>query len=161
MTHFQNLDLRIGQIIGIEEHPNADKLYILKVDLGRIKQDLQLVAGLKPYYKEDELINKKIVVLKNLEPAVFRGVESQGMLLAASDRVNNKVSILIAKKSQPGANVFVEKTDEKPKEKISFDDWKKVKLITRGKKVYFEDKVLKTDKEDISLDRSIENAVVK
>jgi len=79
---FKKIDLRIGQIKAVKVHPNADKLYILVVDLGVGEHDIQLVAGLKEAYKENELIGKKIVVVRNLEPSVIRGMESQGMLLA-------------------------------------------------------------------------------
>jgi len=79
---WKKLDLRIGRIKSVKDHTNADKLFILIVDLGEGEHDLQLVSGLKDHYNKEELIGKDIVVLKNLEPAVFRGVESQGMLLA-------------------------------------------------------------------------------
>lgn len=79
---FAKLDLRVGQIKSAEEHPNADKLLVLKVDLGE-DEPRQLVAGLKGHYEPDELVGCKIIVIANLEPAVLRGVESQGMLLAA------------------------------------------------------------------------------
>ncbi|MFH1592253.1 MAG: hypothetical protein ABIB47_02715 [Candidatus Woesearchaeota archaeon] len=77
------LDLRVGKIKSAKDHPNADRQYILMVDLGKGEHDLQIVSGLKEYYAQDELLGKNIVVLKNLEPRAIRGVESQGMLLAA------------------------------------------------------------------------------
>jgi len=80
---FKKIDLRVGKIKSIKIHPNADKLYVLVVDLGKGEHDIQLVAGLKDHYKEDELIGKKIIVVRNLEHNVIRGLESQGMLLAA------------------------------------------------------------------------------
>ena len=80
---WKKLDLRIGKVKAVKIHPNADKLYIVLVDLGKGEHDIQLVAGLKQHYKENELINKKIVIIRNLEPSVIRGIESQGMLLAA------------------------------------------------------------------------------
>ena len=79
---FAKLDLRVGEVKSVEPHPNADKLLVLKVDLGEA-EPRQLVAGLKGYYEPDELVGLKIVAIVNLEPAVLRGVESQGMLLAA------------------------------------------------------------------------------
>jgi len=82
-AEFQKIDLRVGKITKVQPHPEADKLYILLVDLGEGEHDIQLVAGLRGHYKEEELINKEIVVVRNLQPAVLRGVESQGMLLAA------------------------------------------------------------------------------
>ena len=84
---FSKLDLRIGKILEISDHPNADKLFVLKVDIG--EREIQLVAGIKNYYNSEDLKGKLIVVLTNLEPKALRGVESQGMLLAAqsSDRI--------------------------------------------------------------------------
>ncbi|AFL94325.1 methionyl-tRNA synthetase [Thermococcus cleftensis] len=83
---FSKLDLRVGRIISVEDHPNADRLYVVRVDLG--DEVRQLVAGLKKYYSKDELLNKTVVIVANLEPKKLRGVESQGMLLAADDGEN-------------------------------------------------------------------------
>ncbi|KPU63746.1 methionyl-tRNA synthetase [Thermococcus sp. EP1] len=83
---FAKLDIRIGKIIGVEDHPNADKLYLIKVDLG--DEVRQLVAGLKKYYKKEELLNRYVAVITNLEPKKLRGIESQGMILAADDGKN-------------------------------------------------------------------------
>jgi len=80
---FKKLELKIGQIKEVKDHPNADKLYIVIVDLG--DKTKQLVAGIKSSYKKEQLLGKQVVVIDNLEPAVLRGVESQGMLLACED----------------------------------------------------------------------------
>ncbi len=82
----------MGKIIEVEHHPNADKLYILKVDIGN--KQLQLVAGLKQHYKLHELKNKLCIVFTNLEPAVIRGIKSEGMLLAAVNKDKSKVVLL-------------------------------------------------------------------
>lgn len=87
---FKKLDIRIGEIISVEHVPNADKLLTLQVDVGG--KQIQLVAGLKQLYKEDELKGKRIVVVTNLDPVTIRGVQSEGMLLAAVD--GNDVSLL-------------------------------------------------------------------
>ncbi len=79
---FMNLELKIAQIKEAKDHPNADRLFVLKIDLGG--EERQLVAGIRSSYQAEELVGKKIVVIANLEPAVIRGEESQGMLLAAS-----------------------------------------------------------------------------
>ena len=83
LEDWKKIDLRVGQIKAVKQHPNADKLYILLVSLGKGEHDIQLVAGLKQYYTEKQLVNKKIVVVRNLQPTVIRGIESQAMLLAA------------------------------------------------------------------------------
>jgi methionine--tRNA ligase beta chain len=79
---FKKVNLRVGVIAAIEDHPNADKLYVLKVNLGD-PEPRQLVAGLRPYYTKEALLGKRIIVVANLQPAVLRGIESNGMLLAA------------------------------------------------------------------------------
>ena len=83
---FAKLDLRVGKIIEVKNHPNADKLYVVKVDLGG--EVRTLVAGLKKYYSKDELLNRYVVIVANLQPKKLRGIESQGMLLAADDGEN-------------------------------------------------------------------------
>jgi len=87
---FSKLDLRVGRILEVLEHPNANKLYILKVDIQ--EKVIQIVSGIKNFYKPQDLINKLIVVIVNLEPKEIRGVLSSGMLLAAQDI--DKISLL-------------------------------------------------------------------
>ncbi len=99
---FKKIDMRIGTVKDVKDHPNADKLILLTVDLG--SEERQLVAGLKKYYNKDELLGKQIVVLCNLEPAVFRGEKSEGMLLAAES--GDVISILQPdKKIENGAKI--------------------------------------------------------
>lgn len=80
---FRKLELKVAQIKEVIEHPNADRLFVITVDLG--DKTKQIVAGIRSSYQKEELIGKQVIVIDNLEPAVLRGVESQGMLLAASD----------------------------------------------------------------------------
>ncbi len=80
---FRKLELKVGEIKEVIEHPNADRLYVITVDLG--DKTKQIVAGIRAAYQKEDLIGKQVVVVDNLEPAILRGVESQGMLLAASD----------------------------------------------------------------------------
>lgn len=82
-AEFKKLDLRVAKILSVENHPKADKLYVLKVTLG--DSERQIVAGVKPYYTPEQLVGKCVVIVTNIEPAVIRGVQSQGMMLAASD----------------------------------------------------------------------------
>jgi methionyl-tRNA synthetase len=93
-SDFEKLDLRVGKIIKAEPHPNADKLCVLQVDFG--DHNRQIVAGIRLHYNPEDLINRKIIVVVNLQPASLRGVESQGMLLAAVD--NDKVVLLTPEK---------------------------------------------------------------
>ncbi len=78
---FAKLDLRVGKVLAIEDHPNADKLYVVTVDLGGRQR--QIIAGLRPYMPQEALLGKNIIVVANMEPRKMRGLESQGMLLAA------------------------------------------------------------------------------
>jgi tRNA-binding protein len=79
---FMKLELVIGKIKTAAPHPDADKLLVLTVDIG--DQERQLVAGIKKSYAPDDLIGQSVVMIKNLQPVLLRGVESQGMILAAS-----------------------------------------------------------------------------
>jgi methionine--tRNA ligase beta chain len=81
---FSALDLRVGRVLEVNPHPNADKLLVIKVDLGAMGIR-QIIAGIKMYYQPDNLIGKFVVVVSNLQPRMMRGLESQGMLLAASE----------------------------------------------------------------------------
>ena len=80
---FGKLDLRVGTILKAEKMENADKLLKLEVQVG--DENRTIVSGIAPYYKEGELVGKNVIVIANLKPAKLRGVESRGMLLAASD----------------------------------------------------------------------------
>jgi len=87
---FAKLDLRIARIQEARAHPNADKLLLLKVEVG--EETKQIVAGIRGHYEPEQLAGRLIVVVNNLEPAMLRGETSQGMLLAASS--GDKVVLL-------------------------------------------------------------------
>lgn len=90
---FRKLDLRVGKIISVEDHPNADKLFILRVDLGE-PEERQIIAGLRGRYKKEQLVGKKAIFVVNLEPAMLRGFESDGMILAACSDDKDRVFVL-------------------------------------------------------------------
>lgn len=81
IEQFRGLELRVGTVKQAEPHPNADRLLVLHVDLGT--EERQVVAGIRAHYDPAALVGRQVVVVANLEPAKLRGVESQGMLLAA------------------------------------------------------------------------------
>ncbi len=81
---FMSVDLRTGTIISVENHPNADKLYVVKLDDGS-ESGRTVCAGLKEYYKPDDMIGKSVVFVANLAPRKLRGIMSEGMLCAADD----------------------------------------------------------------------------
>lgn len=84
IDELDKVELKVGQIIKVERVEKADKLYKLTVEIGE-ETPRTIVSGLVPYYKEEELLNKQIVVVANLKPVKLRGVMSQGMLLAAGE----------------------------------------------------------------------------
>ena len=100
---FRNVELRVATILAAEPHPNADRLLVLKIDLG--SEQRQLVAGIRAHYAPETLVGKQIVVVANLQPATLRGVESQGMLLAASDTEGRLAIVTPEKAVAPGATV--------------------------------------------------------
>jgi methionyl-tRNA synthetase len=82
IDQFRAIELRIGTVLTAEPHPNADRLLVLRVDVGG--EERQLVAGIRAHYEPAVLVGRQVVVVANLEPAKLRGVESQGMVLAAA-----------------------------------------------------------------------------
>jgi methionine--tRNA ligase beta chain len=89
---FEKLDLRVAEIQNAEDIEGADKLYKLTISLG--EEVRTICAGIKQFYNHEELKGKKIIVLTNLEPRKLKGIESQGMLLAASNKDHTKVSLI-------------------------------------------------------------------
>jgi methionine--tRNA ligase beta chain len=83
LEEFRKLELKVAEIKEVSDHPNADKLYVITIDVGGVTK--QIVAGIKNAYPKESLVGRQIVIVDNLEPALLRGVESQAMLLAASD----------------------------------------------------------------------------
>ena len=101
-SDFEKCDFRVGQVKSVENHPNADKLYVLKVDIGG--EERTIVSGLKDFYKPEEIIGKKLAMIVNLKPVNLRGVESNGMILAAES--GDTLSLLRADRDiDPGAKI--------------------------------------------------------
>ncbi len=151
---FATLDLRVAKIDKVEDHPDAEKLYVLYVDLGSEKRTL--VAGLKDKYSKSELKGKHIVVVCNLKKAKLKGVESEGMLLAADD---GKDVGLILSKGRPGASVTIDGVEKRPAKELTIKDFEKFELKSRDGKVYYKDKILKTQEGDVHVDKKIEGKV--
>ena len=141
---FAKINLKVAEITEVKEHPEAEKLYILQINLG--KERRQLVAGLKPYFKADELKGKHSVVVTNLKPAKLKGVESAGMLLAAE--LKKQVALVEAPKSEPGEQVFA-KGIEPGEGQITIKEFQKVQMTTKDHKVTYRKQALKTKKEEI------------
>jgi len=90
---FLKLDIRVAKVLEAADHPNADKLIVMKIDLGG--EQRQIIAGLKPWYSAEQLQGKQIVVVANLAPRKMRGMESQGMLLAATVGQGDSMDVVV------------------------------------------------------------------
>ena len=97
---WQKLELRVAQIVEVEDIEGADKLYKMSLDIGREKKIV--CAGLKEHYSKEDLQDKKVILFVNLTPRKLRGIESQGMVLAAVSEDHSKVSLI-----QPDADIGV------------------------------------------------------
>jgi len=101
---FVKVKLRIGKVIEAADHPNADKLLVITVDLGDEKR--QICAGLKGHYTPEEMLGKNLVIVANLAPRTMRGIQSQGMLLAASSPDKSRAIVITADSDiEPGSGV--------------------------------------------------------
>ena len=141
---FSFLDLRVAEVLDVRDHPNADKLYILKINCGEKRQ---IVAGLKGHYTKDELKGKKIIIVANLEPAILRGEESNGMLLAGDN--GESVGILFVENSKPGEKVTAGKIKSEPKDIVSFKDFQKIHMKIGEDCVYYKAEKLKTESGEV------------
>ncbi len=151
---FSKLDLRVAKILDVSDHPQADKLYIMQVDLGPLGKRT-IVAGMKPYYQKQEITGKSIVMVTNLKPAMIRGVESKGMLLAATD-ATNIVSLLDPKDSSPGAEVGVDGIAREPSAVLEFEAFKQAPMTVDEKgDVVYNGKPLKVKGTIIVTDRKV------
>ncbi len=99
---FKKVDLRVAKILSAERVEGADKLLKLQISLGL--EERQLVAGIAQYYTPEELVGKQLIVVANLEPAVIRGVESNGMLLAATSE-GKVILATMDKACEPGSKL--------------------------------------------------------
>jgi methionyl-tRNA synthetase len=140
------LNLKVAEILEAKPHPDADKLLVMKIDLGLEKR--QIVAGLKTHYLPEELIGKKVIVVSNLKPAKLRGELSQGMLLAADD--GTKVRI-IHPNAAPGT-VLLLAGHKVMTEELTIDKFQKLnKLRLKDKKLTYEGLTL-SDGAEIEID---------
>ncbi|MBU0928855.1 MAG: methionine--tRNA ligase [Spirochaetes bacterium] len=151
------VDLRVARIVKIERHPKADKLYIETLDDGT-GQERVIVSGLVPFYSEEELLGKSIVLVNNLKPAKLRGVESRGMLLAAARsgaEGKEVVEVLDAPWAAPGTRVVLEGQDPAvPAEaEIDADAFFSVPIVAKGSKALVGTKALVADGKPFALSK--------
>jgi methionyl-tRNA synthetase len=95
---WSKLDLRVAEIKSVEDIEGADKLFKIKIDVGSEIGSRVICAGLKEFYSKEDLIGKKIIYFSNLKPRMMRGIESQGMLLAAVSKDHKKVVLISPEK---------------------------------------------------------------
>ena len=104
LDDFSKVDLRVGLITSVQEHPNADKLFVLKVDLGE-DEERTIVAGLRGHYSAEELKGKKAIFVANLESVKLRGIESNGVILAVNGTENDIVILVPNGDAEIGSRV--------------------------------------------------------
>ena len=151
---FSRLNLKVAEIKEIKLHPDAEKLYIIQIDCGEKRQ---LVAGLKKYYKEKDLLGRKIIIVSNLEPAKLRGEKSEGMLLAVTE--NETVGLLFVKDAKPGTQVLVD--GAKPNaSRISFKEFLEVNLEVKNGKPTSDGLMLKAGNENVKVDKRVKKGKI-
>jgi methionyl-tRNA synthetase len=168
---FGMLDLEVGEIKSCGKHPNAEKLFVEKVILG--DGERQVVSGLAGHYLPEELVGKKVVVVKNLKPAMLRGVESAGMLLAAEGREtappkvgkgagmeSGAVEVIFCPLSRVGDKVVRKGTASSPAKAVTFDEFRKIKIEVRDFAVVSGGKQLATGSEELRMKDVKEGRVV-
>ena len=158
----KNMDLRVAQIVKVERHPKAEKLYIETLEIKNsegLSEERVIVSGIVPFYTEEELLNKKILVAYNLKPAKLRGVESKGMLLAAEDHLGPpdgegkgslRVEVLDAGDAPLGTRVKIEGFESRPEfekslSEIDIDSFFSIPMHVKDHTVKLGGKILTLD----------------
>lgn len=149
-------DLTVGTVLEVKEHPEADKLYVLQVDLGDEKR--QLVAGLREHLKPEEIQGKNIIVVTNLKPARLRGIESRGMLLAAQGE--GTLELISPSKSKPGEKVNAQHV-KKPGRQITIEEFAKFKITVQKGRVTLNGDELHSKSEPIMAQKAPDGAKVR
>ena len=143
---------KVAEITSVEKHPDADKLYIEKINLG--SEERTIVSGLADHYSPEELVGKKIIVVTNLKPATLRGVKSEGMLLAASR--GKKVGLLLCPDAVVGTQLKYEGVEPESKE-ITIEEFFEATINATKDGIIAEGKKLTGAK--IIVDKNIEGKV--
>ncbi|MCG8570227.1 MAG: methionine--tRNA ligase [Spirochaetes bacterium] len=147
---FSQYHLKVGKIIKVERHPEADKLYVEKIDMGN-GEIRQIVSGLVPYFTEEELLGKQVAVVYNLKPAVLRGVNSEGMLLAAETKKKKELEV-VSPPGNIGDDILIKGSTPNQKE-ITIDDFFTHIIEVKNQKVVFKDQPLIVNQEEIILEK--------
>ena len=153
---FSKLNLKVGKIIEIDNHPDADKLYVEKIDVGE-EEPRTIVSGLKEFYNKEDLLGKKVVVLTNLKPAKLRGIKSKGMVLLAE---NQNDGGLLTSQAQIGENLVCgDKIADNP-QKISTETFFEFEIKSNGEAPYYNNTQIKSENNSkIEIDKNIEGLI--
>ena len=160
------IDLRAAKIIEITRHPEADKLYIETLDAGD-EEPRQIVSGLVPYYTEEELLGRTIILVYNLKPANLRGIKSQGMLLAASTESENngikteQVEVLFADWAKPGQKISIGNLlpPEEAKQRVKIDKFFSLPLVVKNHEVYAGESLLSIEGRNLRTSKVVDGDV--
>lgn len=155
-TGFSSLNLKVGKIVEIVDHPEAEKLYIERIDVGEDKTR-QIISGLKDYYTKEEMLNKKVIVVANLKPAKLRGTLSEGMLLAAEDKDKNVG--LISTDAQIGTHLKCGEDIANNSKQITIDGFFKVKMKSDGSKVMYKENEVKVSNKTLLIDKGVAGSI--
>ncbi len=129
------LQMKVGKITDVKNHPNADSLYVLKVDFKT--ETRQVIAGLKKYFQPNQLKGLKTVLCTNLKKIKLRGETSEAMLMIAED---NKENLSFLETKLPVGNEIKFKHLLNSNDEITFDEFLKVKMTVKNKRIYYDNK---------------------
>ena len=132
----ERLDIRVGTVLSAEIHPNADTMYIEKIDVGDIEGCRTIVSGIRNNVTLENFVGKKVLVLCNLKPRKLRGVESNGMILCASNDDHSVVELLTPKVSDGNVDDLIKNGERVSVEGYNMTDPDKQ---LNPKKKYWED----------------------
>ena len=154
---WDKVEIKVGKIIEIENHPTADHLYVEKIDLGegRIRT---IASGLVKYFEKEELLGKKVLVASNLSAADLRGVNSEGMVLCASKK--KKMEVVNAENFEIGDLVHRAGEDAVAKpEEIGIEDFKAVELKAKEGLCYIGDKELQINGQTLTTEITLNGKI--
>lgn len=162
-TFAEKVTLRVSRVAEVERHPEGDRLYILQLDTGGEEQTT-IVSSIVPFYKEEELLGRNIVLVQNMKPANFRGVKSRGMLLAASDKDDNNhetCEVIFADQFAVGTELLPEGLTPPPQERsqVKGDLFFSLPIYTEGGVVKIEGRPIGTSEESLKVMRYTDGIV--
>ncbi len=154
---FATLDLRVGKIISVENHPDSEKMFVETIDVGEEKPR-QIVSGLRSYYNLDEMKNRKVIVVCNLKPAKLRGVKSEGMVLVSELDDDSNVGLL-GSDAKVGEYLSCAGKVANSSSRVKVEKFFEMDFKSDGKKVFFDGKEVSAGGKNLSVDRGIKGKI--